>query len=166
MSQTTTAPSTAFKILDEWYRGEVWGEAAFLALAAEAGNGVAAAKWRVLAALECATRERIGASIRALDGIQPTIEPQPDLTPTRIAELTATPWPDLMRWVERMAADALDVMTRDAAALPATLEPTVTWVLDHERALLDFARHELSGDGMRSLDRAHDMLAMTEHLRG
>ena len=161
-----TAPSPAFKTLDEWYRGEVWGEAIFLALATEAADGAAAAKWRGLAALECATRERIGQSIRALGGTPPTIEPQPDLTPARIAELTATPWPDLMRWVERMAADALDVMTRDSAALPATIESTVTWVLDHERALLDFARHELAGDGMRSLDRADAMLAMTQRPRG
>jgi hypothetical protein len=159
MNQAPQAPETTFATLREWYLGEVWGEAAFLALAGEARDDASAEKWRGLARLELATRELIGASIRALGGTPPPIEPQPDLTERRVRELAGKPWRELMQWLERMAAEALDVMTRESAALPAQLAPTVTWVLDHERALLEFAHHELAGDGARSLDRARAMLA-------
>jgi hypothetical protein len=157
-----SASSAAFRTLDDWYRGEVWGEAAFFALAGDTPDDANAAKWRRLAALERVTRERIGTAIRQLGGTPPAVEPQADLTRTRIAELAGTPWPDLMCWLERMAADALDAMTRDSHALPEELESTVTWVLDHERALLDFARHELAGDGARSLDRVRALLGTAE----
>jgi hypothetical protein len=160
MDPASQASETTFATLREWYLGEVWGEAAFLALAGAARDDVSAEKWRGLAALEVATRERIGRSIRELGGTPPPIEPQPDLTASRVRELAGKPWPDLMRWVERMAAEALDVMTRESVSLPAQLAPTVTWALDHERALLEFARQELAGDGARSLDRAREMLVM------
>ena len=158
MDPASQASETTFATLREWYLGEVWGEAAFLALAGAARDDATAEKWRALAALELATRERIAASIRALGGTPPPIEPQPDLTANRVRELAGKPWSDLMQWVERMAAEALDVMTRESAELPALLAPTVTWVLDHERALIEFARREFAGDGTRSLDRTREML--------
>ena len=62
-----------------------------------------------------------------------------------------------MHWLERIAADALEVMAREAGTLPAELATTSAWVLDHERALIDFARRELAGATTHSLDwRAGD----------
>ena len=162
MGQADSASKVAFTTLDEWYRGEVGGEALFLALAAVAADAGCAAKWRTLAALERATKERLEQSIRSLGGTLPDPSPDPDLARERVAALQGKAWPELMRWLEQIAADALEVMTRESVSLPASLNSTVAWVLDHERALLDFARHELAGDGVRSLARAHDMLSMTE----
>jgi len=50
------------------------------------------------------------------------------------------------------------VMAREAGTLPAELTTTSAWVLDHERALIDFARRELAGATAHSLDWPQAML--------
>jgi hypothetical protein len=89
----------------------------------------------------------------------PPSQPDPDLAPERVAALAGKSWPQLMHWLERIAADALDVMTREAGTLPPELATTSAWVLDHERALIDFARSELAGASAQSLDSTQAMLA-------
>ena len=149
----------ALATLHEWYRGEVGGEALFLALDVAATDRNQAAKWRTLAALECATKQLLASAIMQLDGQLPASQPDPDLAPDRVAALAGQSWPELMHWLERIAADALEVMTREAGTLPAELATTGAWVLDHERALIDFARRELAGATAHSLDCAQAMLA-------
>ena len=153
------ARDIALSTLHEWYRGEVGGEALFLLLDAAATDRNHGVKWRTLAALECATKELLESAIRQLDGQLPPSEPDPDLAPERVAALAGKSWPQLMHWLERIAADALDVMTREAGALPPELATTSAWVLDHERALIEFARRELAGASARSLDSTQAMLA-------
>jgi hypothetical protein len=153
------ARDIALSTLHEWYHGEVGGEALFLALNAAATDRNQGAKWRTLAALECATKELLASAITRLDGQLPPSQSDPDLAPERVAALAGKSWPQLMHWLERIAADALDVMTREAGALPPALASTSAWVLDHERALIDFARRELADDTAHSLDSAQAMLA-------
>ncbi len=153
------ARDIALLTLHEWYRGEVGGEALFLLLGAAATDRNQGAKWRTLAALECATKELLASAIRQLDGQLPPSQPDPDLAPERVAALAGKSWPQLMHWLERIAADALDVMTREAGTLPPELATTSAWVLDHERALIEFARSELAGASAQSLDSTQAMLA-------
>ena len=159
MRPGTHVRDIALATLHEWYRGEVGGEALFLALDVVATDREQGAKWRTLAALECATKQLLASAIMQLDGQLPTSQPDPDLAPERVAALAGKSWPELMHWLERIAADALEVMTREAGTLPAELATTGAWVLDHERALIDFARRELAGATANSLDCTQAMLA-------
>ena len=149
----------ALATLHEWYRGEIGGEALFLALDVAATDRNQGAKWRTLAALECATKDLLASAITQLDGRLPPPQPDPDLAPERIAALAGKSWPDVMRWLEHIAADALETMASEAGTLPAELATTSAWVLDHERALIEFARRELAGATAHSLDWARALLA-------
>jgi hypothetical protein len=145
--------------LHDWYRGEVGGEALFLALAARASESARSQQWRTLAALEAATRARLGAAITGLGYTLPEQTPDPDLAPRRLAELADKSWPELMHWLAQIATDAYDVMAREAGALPVELAPVASWVLEHEEALVDFATRELACDAGDSLEHARRMLA-------
>jgi hypothetical protein len=136
---------TPIAILVDWYRGEIGGEALFLTLAERSHDAKRAEQWRTLAALEAATRDRLGAALAGLGREPPSALPDPDLAPRRIAELSGLDWRELMRWLERIAIEAHDAMAVDARALPAALAPVADWVLEHERALIDFAIRELTG---------------------
>jgi hypothetical protein len=138
--------------VEQSYQGEVFGEAIFRELAAKCGDPETTYKWRVLEQLERETKERLKPLVAELGG---------DLEedPTRFsqgqhlaAKWAKQSWDEIMLWFrdelpgyvrffENLEADARD---QDRELLGK--------VTAHERALLDFAEHEIAGRGDRSLE--------------
>ncbi len=137
-------------ILTGWYAGEVGGEALFTAQAAAAPPD-AARKWLALARVEAAVAARLAAVMAERRIPIPDIENAAVRARQRCEATAGKSWPEVMQWLHRLAAAALEEMQADAAALPVELEPVAKLVVEHETALVAFAERELAGDAAASL---------------
>ncbi len=135
------------------WRGEVWGEAFFLALAEHGAVSAIRDRIEMLARLEAWTRERLRPLVERL-GLDSSLREDDraggrgrsaawagldrDQIMTRLAELVVPYVVRYDRLAEAAAAGADRAILADLA--------------EHERALAAFAREELNGNGDRSLD--------------
>lgn len=128
----------------ERYRGEIFGESLFGALA-ERASGDEQRKWRVLEQLERETRERI-APVRA------EIERTTADDPVRRAEgrklgeaLASTPWLDLMASFRGELEKFVAEFERAEALAPPRGRNLARFITAHEEALLAFVVAEIEG---------------------
>jgi hypothetical protein len=144
-------------VLREWYTGELGGEAIFWELAQRAEPDEAR-KWLALAELESRIAVRLAAVLAARQ------IPVPDIDSGRPSALELAdasirrPWTESMRWLERLADEALGEIQADAAGLPEELAAIGSLVVRHEAALVAFARLELAGRGDDSLRPVRECL--------
>jgi hypothetical protein len=131
------------------YQGEVLGEALFGRLADRLDDPDQAAKMRVLATLECKTKEAIAP---ALERAGLSTEPDPEMA--TLAEALASadlPWLEFLGATEAITAQFIPLYERIGELDPAERAASELLVA-HEAALRSFARAELEGDTTSSLD--------------
>jgi hypothetical protein len=146
-------------VLEDWYVGEVGGEATFWVLA-QRSEPEHARKWLALAEVESQVAGRLAAVMASRNRSIPGCAQDVDRARDRCDALRGRSWPELMLWLRELAADALDEMRADAARLPAELIATGDLVVAHERALVEFADLEIAGRGTESLRRVQDFLSL------
>jgi hypothetical protein len=140
----------AAAILTGWYAGEVGGEALFNAQAARSSPD-AARKWLALARVEAALASKLAVVMAERRIPIPAIEDAAGRAQQRCEATAGKSWPEIMQWLHRLAAAALEQMQADAATLPVELDAIGKLVVDHEMALVAFAQRELKGDAAKSL---------------
>jgi hypothetical protein len=156
----------AAAVVEYWYVGEIGGEAMFWILAQNAEPDHAR-KWLALAQVESQVAGWLAGVIASRNH-----RDLPDCSATlacaraRCDEVAGRSWPELMQWLEAIAADALIEMQSDAARLPAELIATGDLVVAHERALVEFAELEIAGRGTESLRPLREFIALVSGLAG
>lgn len=146
----------------EWYCGEVGGEAFFAALAHQAAETAAAAKWRALSQLERGVAGRVRLALESR-GV-PIPLPAADLARgLRSAQSYAgLTWRDTLTKLRPELVDYVRYFEAAESILPQELQPLAQFITEHERALLEFVTRELDQDGLHSLDRVSSLLAKME----
>ena len=137
-------------ILEDWYAGEIGGEALFWGLA-ERSTPEGARKWLALAQVESRVGTHLAETLLLRNQALPPCDTVPARAHARCEAVHGKSWADLMRWLKTLAEEALTEMQVDALHLPAELQSTGDYVLAHERALIDFAKMELDGRSADSL---------------
>jgi hypothetical protein len=133
------------------YQGEILGELLFGGIAEQLGDPDQAAKMRMLATLEQRTKEAVAP---ALERAGISTRPDPETVATAEALLqgaVALTWSDLMSIFGPITAQYIPLYQRIGELSPAERD-TADLLVAHERALRDFARAEVDGDGARSLE--------------
>ena len=137
-------------VLEDWYTGEIGGEALFWGLA-ERAEPVSARKWLALADVESHVARRLAETLHARGRPIPECLDQPGIARARCEAVAGKTWREQMRWLNDIAVAALGEMRIDAGKLPDSLGAMGEFVLAHETALVDFAQAELDGRGEDSL---------------
>lgn len=138
------------------YQGEVLGEALFGRIAAQLGDPSQAAKVRMLATLECRTKEAIAPALRRA-GI--STDADPEMFTLADALSAGVAWADFLAATEAVTAQYVALYERIGELDPSEREASDLLVA-HEEALRAFARAELAGDGARSLDAVNALAHM------
>ncbi len=136
----------------ESYQGEVFGEAIFRELAAKCADPETAYKWRVLEQLERETKERLKPLVAELGG---DIEENPARfrKGQHLAEKWATQsWSEIMVWFRDQLPTYVKFFENLEADAREQDRQLLGKVTAHERALLDFAKHEIAGRSDHSLE--------------
>jgi len=142
---------TALDGIEAAYRGEIYGEALYEAIAWAQPDPERAWKWRVLAQLERETGAELAACLRR-HGRAPRPAPEDRTKGIVDAKIyAALPWQALMRrFAEELDADIAeysDLARRAGAAEAAVLARLV----EHERVTQTFCRRECAGAGDTAL---------------
>lgn len=145
-------------VLEDWYVGEMGGEALFWGLA-ERAEPDQARKWLALAEIESLLARRLAAILLARDRPIPECLDASAKASVRWDAVAGKTWPEQMRWLREIAAAALSQMQIDAAHLPVSLGATCELVLAHEIALMDFAQAEIDGRAQDSLRPVRELLS-------
>lgn len=129
------------------YQGEVLGEILFGGIAdqLDATDPERARKMRVLATLECKTKE---AAAPALQRAGLSIEPDPGtvaLAASLVETTAAVPWLDIMGSFGTITSQYRDLYARIGELDPSEIE-TSSMLVSHELALAAFGRKEIAGD--------------------
>jgi hypothetical protein len=126
------------------YEGEIVGEALYRLLSERSTDSARRRKLAVIAAVERRTRDhlesiatRLGIKAQAAD-IQARIE-------RRAVELASLEWPAFIEKALRDWPPFIDEFEATLRLAPARDARSVRWVVDHERALVEFARLEQAG---------------------
>jgi hypothetical protein len=153
MSGTDTVPDPIFTpddgLAELWtkaYQGEVLGELLFGGVAEQIADPDQAAKMRMLATLECRTKE---ATAPALERAGISTEPDPETA--LIPGALAMSWIDLMGTIGPITQQYIPLYQRIGELSPAE-QDTADLLVAHEEALRDFARAEVAGSGAASLE--------------
>jgi hypothetical protein len=144
-------------VLEDWYAGEVGGEALFWGLA-ERSEPDLARKWLALAAVESRVAKHLAHVMASRNLAIPECRDAPARARARCDAVAGNSWAELMQWLKELAAEALSEMRADAARLPAGLSATGDLVVLHEQALVDFAELEIAGGGVDSLRPVREFL--------
>lgn len=146
------APASVFSPEDDlgtlWvkaYQGEVSGEVLFGRLAENSGDPEHRRKLDVLRELEARTRHAL---VPAMQRHGLPIEPDPavERDATALADGVATlPWSDLLSAFEPITTQFLAMYRRIGELAPPEDREVAGLLVDHEEALCEFARRELSG---------------------
>jgi hypothetical protein len=134
------------------YQGEVSGETLFGRLAQQSGEPEHRRKLDVLRELEARTRRVM---VPAMQRHALPIEPDPavERDAVALADGVATlAWSDLLSAFEPITTQFLAMYRRIGELAPAEDREMAVLLVDHEEALREFARRELSGRADDSLD--------------
>ena len=133
------------------YQGEVLGELLFGGIAEQLADPDQAAKMRVLATLERRTKE---ATAPALERAGIPTDPDPEMqvmATVLIPGALAMTWSDLMATIGPITEQYIPLYQRIGELSPAERE-TADLLVAHEVALREFARAEVAGDRVGSLE--------------
>jgi hypothetical protein len=148
-------------ILNGWYLGELGGAALFGQLA-RLSDTETAPKWSALERVERRVAGRLAEILEARGVAVPHGDRVDERARERVAAIHGRGWPETMRWLRSIAAEALEEMRAEAERLPADLTDIGALVLRHEEALIAFAERELAGDGAHSLQPIDAFLSADE----
>lgn len=140
--------------------GEIQGELFFDTLA-RAEVGAPRKKWETLAALERVTGRRMATVLRARDvALAP---PGAGGQLLAAAQAYATlPFAEAVSSMRPILLTAIDKFEALLAQAPAAEREAMQFLVDHERAILNFVDLEAAGHGDASLDAARALIAQGE----
>jgi len=146
--------------LDEFYQGEILGEAMFDAMLQSARDESERYKIGLMLQLETETKARLR-PILAGQGVSLQEDPQMRPRGAQFAHaLAQARWEDKMRALEQSLSETwLPRYRALTATLPAPLRAIGESMIAHEQALLEMARRELGGESERSDQPVRDLLA-------
>jgi hypothetical protein len=146
--------------LQEFYQGEILGEAMFDAMLQSARNESERYKIGLMLQLETETKARLRPHLAA-HGL--SLQENPRMRPDgeRFArELANATWDEKMRALEQSLSNTwLPRYQELTAALPPPLRAIGQSMVEHEQALLEMARRELAGESHRSDEAVRHLLA-------
>jgi tryptophan 2,3-dioxygenase len=153
-----TAPY--LRALQEFYQGEILGEAMFDAMLQSAGNESERYKIGLMLQLETETKARLR-PILAAQGLSLQEDPRMRPDGEQLArELANADWNAKMRALaESISQTWLPRYRELTATLPPPLRPIGQSMVEHEQALLDMAQRELAGQSHRSDEPVRRLLA-------
>jgi len=155
--QSAQAPHLA--ALEELYQGEILGEAMFDAMLASVHDEAERYKISLMLQLETETKARLR-PVLAAQGLSLEEDPQMRVRGAQFAQALAT-----ATWAAKMSAlyqaiaqTYLPRYREHEAAMPTALRAVAHSMVEHERALLEMTRRELSGDAQRSDEPVRELL--------
>ena len=142
---------TYLEALQQAHRIEVNGEATYAAAARRTRDPDHRAKWQVLADLETRMKERVAAEIASRGGV--AAERALDIRAGRAAGavIAALPWRTMLRGLRFVTRRTTRFWERLEAKHPGGNAELLADLTAHERAQVEFARLELSGELDQSL---------------
>jgi len=145
--------------LQEFYQGEILGEAMFDSMLRSARDDSERYKIALMLQLETETKARLRPHLAA-QGLPLQEDPQMRPRGERFArELQDATWNDKMRALEQSIGQTWLPRYRElTAALPPPLRAIGESMIAHEQALLEMARRELDGDSHRSDEPVRELL--------
>jgi hypothetical protein len=158
MDRSASAPHLA--ALQEFYQGEILGEAMFDAMLQSARTESERYKIALMLQLETETKARLRPHLAAL-GLPLQEDPQMRPRGEQFArELQQATWNEKMRALEHSIGHIWLPRYRElTAALPAPLRAIGESMVAHEQALLEMVRRELAGEPDRSDEPVRSLLA-------
>ena len=146
--------------LQEFYQGEILGEAMFDAMLDSVHGETERYKIALMLQLETETKARLR-PVLAAQGLSLQEDPQMRPRGAQFAQaLVAASWTAKMRALHQALADTyLPRYRAYAAAMPPPLRAVAQSMVEHEQALLEMTRRELDGDSQRSDQPVRDLLA-------
>jgi hypothetical protein len=137
--------------LEEFYQGEVLGEAMFDAMLAPLSDAAERYKMALMLQLETETKARLR-PVLAAQGLPVQEDPQMRPRGEQFArDLASSSWQEKMSALHRAVADTYLPRYRElAGCLPATLRAVGESMVEHEQALVDMTWRELNGQADRS----------------
>lgn len=152
---TDPADPALVELLVKAYQGEVLGEALFADLAERADDPDRRVKLETLVRLEASTRDALRPALERR-GVDTAADPDVLATARRFADAAAAmAWHDLLATFEPTTTEY--VATYQALGDAGEDPDLVRLLLDHERALAEFARRELAGDTATSTQPILDL---------
>ena len=150
MSQSTDAAGH-LAALEEFYQGEILGEAMFDAMLKSARTEVERYKIALMLQLETETKARLRPHLAA-QGLPLQEDPQMRPRGEQAArELERSTWSEKMSALAQSLSQIWLPRYRElTATLPAPLRAVGESMVAHERALLEMAQREIAGDSQRS----------------
>ena len=142
-------------ILSAW-RGEQWGREFFELLAAATDNADRRAKWQVLAELERATGDVLAPLVA--DDADASAEERPNLG-AAAAAYGALPYAEALQRMMTLVEPAIERFRELLHMAPEEHREAMQILLDHEVAIEQFAKRELAGETVTSLDPVRDVIA-------
>ena len=142
--------SSYAEALSEFYNGEVYGETLFSALVGSARNADERLKWSMLLQLETETKAWLRAPMVAHGvSIEERSEDR-DNGLARACDRASLPWPQAMQSMyDRLSGHYVPLYQSFADAArargEAEQEAVCLYMVEHEKALVEFARRELAG---------------------
>jgi hypothetical protein len=146
--------------LQEFYQGEILGEAMFDAMLRSAGDEAERYKIALMLQLETETKARLR-PVLAAHGLPLQEDAQMRPRGEQFArDLIGADWHEKMRALALSIGETWLPRYRElTAALPPSLRATGESMVAHEQALLEMARRELGGELDRSDEPVRDLLA-------
>ena len=142
-------------ILSAW-RGEQWGREFFELLAAATDNADRRAKWEVLAELERATGDTLAPLVAA--NADASAGERPNLG-AAAAAYGALPYAEALQRMMTLVEPAIERFRELLHMAPEEHREAMQILLDHEVAIEQFAKRELAGETVTSLDPVRDVIA-------
>jgi hypothetical protein len=144
--------------LQQAHRIEVNGEASYAAAARWTRSPDRRAKWQALADLETRMKRRIAVEIEALGGV--ATERALETWGGRVvgAVIAALPWRVMLRGLRLVTRHTTRFWQRLEGEHPDGNRRLLADLTAHERAQVEFAERELSGEGGHSLESVFAML--------
>ena len=154
----SSAPHLA--ALQEFYQGEILGEAMFDAMLQSASNESERYKIALMLQLETETKARLRPHLAA-QGLPLQEDPQMRPSGERFArELQQATWSEKMRALAQSLSQTWLPRYRElTATLPPSLRAIGESMVAHEQALLEMAQREARGESHRSDEPVRDLLA-------
>jgi hypothetical protein len=146
-------------LLLDAYRGELFGEAYFKALAdAETDEGKRE-KLRALEELELRTGDMLRKAVAA-EGLDDSDHPESREVGAQIGRANiGMPWDEWAQGLAAVLPDFLAKFRRCREVSPDPADEVMVMLVAHEEAIAEFARLELAGEGDKSLEVIQNHLA-------
>lgn len=139
------------------YRTEIFGQALYLTLARLCANKLRQHKWRQLAALESQTGRRLALALRGV--ALPAGRSMRVCGGAAGLVMALLPWRAAIWLLQAGARPALRALEQFAAQAAGRDPALLDYLLQHERAQLEFAAHELAGRPAQSIAAVAALLA-------